>query len=118
MSNSELERLAAGYAGWDFRKRHRVRMEPMLEYSSAEWTLDEFLAALQKIKSEMPPDATDAKVEFGCGGYNESANFSVSYETWEADSEVADRVNRALAYAEEKQSAELRHYECLKAKYG
>jgi hypothetical protein len=116
---AEIERLAQQYAGNDFRERRRVRIEKLAERWSGEWTLDQFLTLLQKIKDEMPEDATRAKVEFDSGGgADESPSLVVSYETWEPEEETRDRVSQTLAYAHERAQAERTEYERLRAKFG
>lgn len=117
VTDAEIEAAARGYAGADFRERRRVIVEPILEYSSEEWSLDEFLGLLQKIKTEMPADASNAKVAFEGGWGEESGKFHVSYETWETEAEVAERVCGALKYAQERARKDRREYERLKAKF-
>jgi len=117
MADEEIERLAASYAGSNFRERLRIRVEPVCERSGEQWTLDEFIALIEQVKVDMPPDVTDAQVEFDGGGYDGSGKFTVSYVTWEPEAEQWDRIARSLAYAVNSVNAERRAYEHLKAKF-
>ena len=118
MSDDEREKIAMQYAGANFRNSRRVRVEALSEWSRAEWTLDELIALLLKIKAEMPEDATNPRVEFEGGGYDQNGQFVVFYEAWESEDVVADRVQRALRYAASKEASEVEQYQRLKAKYG
>lgn len=116
MSDDEIEKLAQGYAGQDFRKRKVVTEEAMYAGFTEEWKLQDFI---QQVSQAVPEQYRDkAVVEFSGGGYEESGSFRITYTRPETDEEVSDRVRQALDYARSSIAAERNQYLRLKAKFG
>ena len=110
-------RLVRGYFGGDPRVPRDVTREVFHEYAEEEWTLPEFMALIEDAVAKIPEDKrAEAKVVLE-GSYDETSFLKITYCDTETAAEVAERVKRALAYADSVRGKERAEYERLKSKF-
>lgn len=116
--DEETKEIMRWYAGNDFDQHREVEETVFEVWSDETWTAPKFMEMISSALAKIPEDRLEvAQVDLELGDYESSGRFTIKYLRAETDEEVATRVERCLAYANERKAKEREQFERLKAKY-